>query len=261
MGPARLKRSREPPAWRPLSVQSTAGTLPAAKPAAASSLGLVKFVALLALFELVAAALVWVGGIVFYVPPKGSGGTIARVYTDLWLPQWAYHGQVALLAAGWTALPLRLLAVPRWVLGGIAAAVLTLALSVLWTPFEELGVATLIRQSEPPIGLVLFGVPLLIPAALSVWLAARLGVLTPGAVAASLVFWLALLVSGGDRSSLLQAALWAVPPMQLALPLGVAAASTWSRALLLLGGMLLLLVACVAGGVAVWMAPLPSWLL
>ena len=223
-------------------------------------MGTVKVLGLLALFELVAAALVWIAGMMFYVPPQGAEGTIARVYTDLWLPQWAYHSQVALLAAGWTALPLRMLGIHRWALGGVAAATLTLALSVLWTPFEELGIDSLIRESQQPLGPAVFGALLLVPAALSLGLAARLRVLSGGSVAAALVFTLSLFVSGGDKSSLLQAALWAVPPMQLALPLGVAAATNWSRTALLLGGMLLLLLACLAGGVAVWMIPLPSWL-
>ncbi len=223
---------------------------------------MLKVIGLLALFELVAAALVWLASMVFYVPaPQAEGGTLARAYTDVWLPQWAYHVQVALLAAGWTWLPLKLLGAPRWALGGIAAAVLTLALSALWSPFEALGVARLIREWQPPLGLIVFGTLLLLPAAVSLWLAARFGVLTRGALAACLVFWLALFVSGGDKPSLIQASLWAVPPMQLALPLGVAAASDWSRVALLFGGFLVLLAACLAGGVAVWMAPLPSWLL
>ena len=212
------------------------------------------------LFELVAAALVSVAGLVFYIPPHGAGGTIARAYTDVWLPQWGYHLQVALLAAGWSWLPLRLLGARRWLLGGIAAAGLTLALSALWAPFEQLGLTKLTREWEAPAGPALFGGLLLLPVAASLWLAARFTAVTPGVVAAALVFWLALFVSGGDRPSLLQASLWAVPPMQLALPLGVAAASSWSRVALLLGGLLVLLLACIMGGVAAWMAPLPSWL-
>lgn len=240
-------------------MESTAGSLPVGRAAAPSSLGMVKVVGLLALFELVAAALVWIAGMMFYIPPTGTGGTLARVYTDVWLPQWAYHAQVALLAAGWTWLPLKLLGARRWVLGGIAATVLTLALSALWSPVEEFGLARFIHETEPPFGLTVFGALLLVPAAASLWLAARCGVLTGGAIGACLVLWLALFVSGGDKPSLLQASLWVVPPMQLALPLGVAAGSSWSRVALLFGGFLLLLLACIAGGVAAWMAPLPAW--
>ncbi len=242
-----------------MTPQSAAALPSSAKPVL-SGLGAGKLLLILLAFELLAAAAVSTAGMMFYVPLRGTGSSIARLYTDVWLPQWAYHAQIAILTGGWTWFALKLLGAARWFLGGIAAVVVTLALSALWAPLNDLGIAGMIRNPDAPLGMPVFALLLLLPAMASIWLAKTFASAGPGGIAASLVFWLALLLSGGDKPSMLQASLWAVPPMQLALPLGVAAASHWSRVAMLLGGLLLLLLACLIGGALAWLVPLPSWL-